>query len=68
MTTKEMKKIAHAHNHECIHDRYGDICIRPMLFDDEGIRQVRYHPDPCDFESPEKATARLLDLPSNGCC
>jgi hypothetical protein len=65
MNIEEMTKMAHAKNHECIVDRDGDICIRPMLFDDEGIRQVRYQTDPCDFEKPDKAIARLMALPSN---
>jgi len=45
--------------HEWLEDRDGDVCIRPMLHDEEGIRVVRYWPDPCKFKSLSHAVAEL---------
>lgn len=45
---------AHASGYEYIVDHEGDVCIRPMHFEN-GIRQVRYYPDPCEFVRPAKA-------------
>ena len=65
MTNKEMKTMAHSLKMECIIDGDGDVCIREMHFDD-GVRQVRHYPDPCEFSSRELAIAKLkspLPLP-----
>lgn len=54
-----MKHLAHSINCEWITDRDGDVCMRPMLFDDEGRRVVRHHPDPCEFVPADEAARRL---------
>lgn len=37
-------------NWECIPSRDGTaVCVRPMHFDEDGVRVVRYAPDPCEF-------------------
>lgn len=59
MTYKER---AHALHYEWIMDKYGDICFRKMLFNDDGVRQVRFQPDPCEFVSAPLAICRLRNL------
>ena len=61
MTLEEMKRVAHENAHEFIVARDGYICIRPMIFHD-GVRQVMYKPDPCEFERPDTAEARIRAL------
>ena len=40
----------------------GDnVCFRPMLFKN-GVRQVRYYPDPCEFEALATAKLKLARL------
>lgn len=56
-----MKALAKKIDHECIMDKDGDICIRPMKYDDDGIREILYRPQPCEFQSSEDA-AKLLAL------
>lgn len=55
MSFEQMKKIAHINKHECIMDRDGDICIRPMIFTEEGIKQNTLWPYPCEFRSRSEA-------------
>ena len=62
MNIEEMKRVAHENAHECIVARDGYICIRPMIFDCDGVRQVMYKPDPCEFERPDTAEARIRAL------
>ena len=62
---KRAKARAHQMGLEFITDRDGDVCIRPMHFDGDGRREVRYQPDPCEFKDPaeienQEATIRLL--------
>ena len=59
MTFPEMKAKANLLRHECIRDRDGDICVRPMAFAADGTREVLHWPMPVDFEAPEKAMERL---------
>jgi len=54
-----IKERANAVEHECLEGRDGDVCIRPMLYNDEGIRVVRYRPDPCEFKPLFRAVAEL---------
>ena len=42
-------------------DLDGDVCLRPMLFNDDGTRMVRYAPDPCDFKPIAEAVSALAD-------
>jgi hypothetical protein len=39
-----------------------EVCFRPMIFDEEAIRTVRYYPDPCEFQSLASARAALAKL------
>lgn len=56
ITTDKQK--AHSINMEWIEDKDG-VCYRPMLFNEDGSRQVRMHPDPCEFVSREQAKGLL---------
>lgn len=60
--TTNLRARAHAVNHEWIEDRDGDVCLRPMAFNDEGIQQVQYRPDPCEFVTLETAVRQLAEL------
>lgn len=54
----EIEKAAKAAGMEFITDSDGWVCIRPMLFDSNGRRLVRYQPDPCEFHADEHAAWR----------
>ena len=53
---------AHALQHEWIVDRDGDVCIRPMVFTDDGRRELLHYPDPCEFSSLLEAHQTLRAL------
>ena len=55
-----LKQLAEQHRFECIFGTDQMVCIRPMLFNSDGTRQVRQYPDPVEFECIEKATKKLL--------
>lgn len=57
-----LHQIAQSNNMEFHIDSVGDICIRPMHFNDERIRELRYSPDPCEFKKLEAAIASLIAL------
>lgn len=61
-STPSLKSKAHALRHEWITNRNGDVCLRPMHFNSEGIREVRVFPDPCDFVPLTSAIAALEKL------
>ena len=63
MSDQGMLLLARLKGQECLRDRDGDICIRPMLFDDDGIRVVQMRPDPRDFRPRIDAEAFLNALP-----
>lgn len=62
MNMREIKAAAKAANIECIVDREGDVCLRPMEFDGEGRRVVTLAPDPCEFGSRDSAGTRLATM------
>lgn len=56
----KIKTLANNLNYECIEDGQG-VCVRPMLFDEEGKRIVRYKPDACEYMSEEEAFQKLME-------
>lgn len=59
MTSSSINKVrAHAVGMEWI-ENGNSVCIRPMHFDSDGIRQVRPYPDPVEFVSLQEALMRL---------
>ena len=58
LTAQELAKDV---NHEWIVDKDGDVCLRPMHFDD-GIRVIREQPDPVEFRPFVEAHERLDKL------
>jgi hypothetical protein len=59
------KQIAHRLDHEYIVDQDGDVCIRPMHCNNEGVRQVSLYPDPCEFVPLPQAISKLAKLWKN---
>jgi hypothetical protein len=53
------KQLAHSVRYEWIEDVNYGVCVRPMCYDDNGLRLVSYYPDPGEFESREDAIKRL---------
>jgi len=49
---------AHVNELEWIDGEDG-VCVRPMLFNEDGTRMVRFRPDPCEFVSLEQAVRKL---------
>lgn len=60
MNKKEFKELAHSQKMECSFDAEGDVCISPMLFNEEGKRQLTYRPDPGEFIAPYEAALKLI--------
>ena len=61
-TFEQVKSAAHKQSMECIIDRDGAVCIRHMLFDDDGGRIVRHAPDPCEFNLTLAEAARMVGM------
>jgi len=63
MTIQELATI---HDATIITDRVGDIALLRRHYDDDGVRQLRHVPDPCDHlpeseweaMTPEQAATR----------
>lgn len=49
MNNEKLIELCHSMQLECIIEQ-DMVCIRPMLFDEEGRRVVRSYPDPSEFE------------------
>lgn len=49
----KIEEIAELHDAAILTDRDGDIALLARHYNDEGIQEVRYAPDPCDY-LPEK--------------
>lgn len=49
--TMTVGEIAEMFDCAIIRDKDGHIAIQERIYDDEGIQQVRYRPDPCDFRA-----------------
>ncbi len=63
--TMQIEEIAKEFNAAVIHDRNGEdlVAIQRRIYDADGLQEVRYYPDPCDFhphESWESAAADQL--------
>lgn len=44
-----IETLATALDASVIYDSAGDIALQARVYDDDGVQQVRYRPDPCDF-------------------
>lgn len=58
-----LRKLARLKHHECIVSPERDVCVRPMLFNADGTRQITLQPDPYEFESYQNALQRLAITP-----
>ncbi len=45
----QIKKIANDNDCSIHTDKHGDIALLKRLYDDDGIKVVRFAPDPCDY-------------------
>jgi len=62
-----IQEIAQINDAAIITDKYGDIALLGYLYDEDGVRQVRYAPDPCHHYplarwlemTPEQAAAHV---------
>jgi hypothetical protein len=59
-----MRQKAHSKNLEFILGENNTVCVRPMHFNNEGIRQVRMRPDLCEFVSIKAASEFLEAYPN----
>jgi len=67
-TSMTIHEIAAANNASIITDKDGDIAILRRHFDDEGVQQVRYSPDPCDHLPESEWEAMTQDQASARVC